>query len=115
MAFLGVIIVAALPREDEEDVRREEKTREDVVVGAIVVAKEQAANMVLRCFLFLDIMERICFLHEVKKWSSVSFLEREKNSELKRASRLQDQPKDSAQSSRFYVITGSSASSSTHD
>ena len=85
MAFLGVIIVAALPREDEEDVRREEKTREDVVVGAIVVAKEQAANMVLRCFLFLDIMERICFLREVKKWSSVSFLEREKNSELKRA------------------------------
>ena len=67
MAFLGVIIVAALPREDEEDVRREEKTREDVVVGAIVVAKEQAANMVLRCFLFLDIMERICFLREVKK------------------------------------------------
>jgi hypothetical protein len=45
MAFFGVIIVAALPREDEEDVRREEKTLEDVVVGAIVVAKERAANM----------------------------------------------------------------------
>ena len=70
MAFLGVIIVAALPREDEEDVRREEKTREDVVVGAIVVAKEQAANMVLRCFLFLDIMERICFFCK-SKWSSL--------------------------------------------
>jgi hypothetical protein len=98
MAFLGVIIVAALPREDEEDVRREEKTREDVVVGAIVVAKEQAANMVLRCFLFLDIMERICFLREVKVVVG-QFLEREKNSELKRASRLRDQPKDSASKS----------------
>ena len=81
MAFLGVIIVAALPREDEEDVRREEKTLEDVVVGAIVVAKERAANMVLRCFLFLDIMEcEFAFFAQVKVFvvTSVSFWKEKK-------------------------------------
>lgn len=77
MAFLGVIIVAALPREDEEDVRREDETLEDVVVvGAIVVAKERAANMVLRCFLFLDIMERMRLFLQVVVVGQ--FLEREK-------------------------------------
>ena len=77
MAFLGVIIVAVLPREDEEDVRREDETLEDVVVvGAIVVAKERAANMVLRCFLFLDIMERMRLFLQVVVVGQ--FLEREK-------------------------------------